>query len=557
MYTIGVKFDKQNDIISSAFELMKRHSGLYLIEEENRDADFFVALFLEKNMEKESYRIEKTDDAHISVYGADFLGLVYGIGRMLHKGMEEIKDEQCTPKKHIRAVYYATHFGNFYQSAPIEEVIHHMEEQMLWGCNCIAMWFDMHHFCGIDDPAAKKLLFRIRDVFSVAKSMGMKTSLTMLANEYYCGAPENLLAQNSTEGTGYTKKMVGFYGTEICPSSVEGEALIISARRKMLEFFKDTKLDFLLLWPYDQGGCTCSQCRPWGGKGFLEISKELSVLLREFFPEAKCILSAWRFDDFTTGEWDILLKELNHLREYFDFIMADFAASETPEELHQYVKKAGMGLVGFPDISMLATPWGGFGAAPATKHLNGVFEKNELNADGGFCYSEGIFEDINKALMLSLYMGNSTREDVIRDYFRFYFGENTVEYAPELIDGLEETLPRHRIGADGVINDYPFGETSDRLPVFEIKNKASVKRVREIAETLYCRVSDTVRESPRFLMLYLRAVIDFELEKNQGNITDAIEEAAQRLKQIYYAEQADYVVSPITKKAIRENKGLI
>lgn len=80
-----------------------------------------------------------------------------------------------------------------------------------------------------------------------------------------------------------------------------------------------------------------------------------------------------------------------------------------------------------------ATPWGGFGAAPAINRLNEVFMENEIMAEGGFCYSEGIFEDINKMLMLSLYMGNNSKEETMRDYFRFYFGEDSVVYADEFL----------------------------------------------------------------------------------------------------------------------------
>lgn len=555
--TIGVIYDKSDERACLAFSLMKKHSGLYRITEKTAKCDACAELILDKNLAPESYRIKKENDGRILISGGDTLGLIYGAGRLLHRGYKEVSDEYCVPEKSVRSVYFATHFNNFYQAAPIDKITEYMEELVLWGCNCISMWFDMHHFSSMNDAEALELLERMRIIYEAAKDMGLKTALTMLANEYYYGAPSELLAENSTEGTGYFLKPCGFYNTEICPSKPEGEELILRARKEMLEYFSTTELDFVSLWPYDQGGCTCPDCRPWGSNGFIKISKKLAAEIRTVFPKAKCILSAWRFDSFTNGEWDGILNQLEDLSKHFDILMADFASPTTPTDLAEKTKACGMQLVGFPDISMLATPWGGFGAAPAPKLLDKIYQENESKGDGGFCYSEGIFEDINKVVMMSLYFGNSTASQAVCDYFRYYFSCESAEFAEEFVNCLEKSLSRKRINADGTVNNYPVEKFVAEMPRFEIRSAETVERAYELAKKLESTVPRQVKKSSRFQMLYLRAVIDSELVKSNGELTDVIEKSAKKLEKIYHAAAADYVVSPITQKAIYENRGHI
>jgi hypothetical protein len=40
---------------------------------------------------------------------------------------------------------------------------------------------------------------------------------------------------------------------------------------------KGISLGFIVMWPYDQGGCTCSHCAPWGTNGFLKVAEPLAL----------------------------------------------------------------------------------------------------------------------------------------------------------------------------------------------------------------------------------------------------------------------------------------
>lgn len=84
--------------------------------------------------------------------------------------------------------------------------------------------------------------------------------------------------------------------------------------------------------------------------------------------------------------------------------------------LPNQIKNLGVPVLSFPEISMKgAVPWGGFGANPYPAAIKEKFAKVTEFVDGGFAYSEGIFDDINKAVVLALYAGpkKEVREKVL------------------------------------------------------------------------------------------------------------------------------------------------
>jgi hypothetical protein len=53
--------------------------------------------------------------------------------------------------------------------------------------------------------------------------------------------------------------------------------------------FADIAIDYLWIWPYDQGGCTCGQCKPWGVNGFLAMAEPTARRFWDFFPKGKVV----------------------------------------------------------------------------------------------------------------------------------------------------------------------------------------------------------------------------------------------------------------------------
>ena len=66
--------------------------------------------------------------------------------------------------------------------------------------------------------------------------------------------------------------------------------------------------------------------------------------------------------------------------------------------------------------------WGGFGANPFPKRLDTFFNGMRANGiKGGMAYTEGIFDDINKVLILQHHWGKYSSESILKEYAKWYF----------------------------------------------------------------------------------------------------------------------------------------
>ena len=330
-----------------------------------------VSFEIDATLSDERYIII-SEENRCALRAADGLALFAAFGRFLRlsrfdgKGgfVPFVGELDFTPKKKLRGMYFATHFDNFYHSAPIEKVYEVIEDLALRGCNSLLVWFDMHHYGSMRDESAQIMVKRLRDILAYANGIGIGGSLTMLSNEGFASSPAELRAEWAVQN-GYHATPDSHYHVEICPSKKGGVEEIIRERREMLECFADLKIDYVVYWPYDQGGCTCSECAPWGANGFLKLLPHFKALINEMMPKTKVIVSAWYFDRFTDGEWEGFTERLGD--EVFadvPYVLSFFANGELPPVLRDKGMPEGVEFIEFPEISMWGLiPWGGFGAA--------------------------------------------------------------------------------------------------------------------------------------------------------------------------------------------------
>ena len=104
------------------------------------DAQFTVELGRDASLPAESFDIAAVDDTTVRITGADDRGVLYGIGKWLRTGRYESTgfvpgtwQGTSVPAKTWRAMYFATHFHNFYQQAPIADITNYVEDLALWG----------------------------------------------------------------------------------------------------------------------------------------------------------------------------------------------------------------------------------------------------------------------------------------------------------------------------------------------------------------------------------------------------------------------------------------
>ena len=512
------------DILRRAAERLLSMRGVGL------DGGFVVSLEVDGGLCDERYIITSNCDG-CALRAAEPLALFAAFGRFLRKsrfdgagGFEPFDGElDFTPIKKLRGMYFATHFENFYHTAPMEKVYEVIEDLALRGCNNLLVWFDMHHFESMKDEAAQSLVSRLRAILSYANKIGIGGSLTMLSNEAFSGSPEHLRAEWAVQN-GYHATPDSHYHVEICPSKAGGIEEILRARREMLEYFADLKIDYVVYWPYDQGGCTCRDCAPWGSNGFIKLLPHFKSLIGEMMPATEIILSAWYFDKFTSGEWRGLCEAYARGKLCgTKYVLSFFENGNMPD----VPLPEGIEFIEFPEISMRGcSPWGGYGAS----HLAGFLDRTHAACkdiySGAYPYSEGIFEDANKFIELSLYSGECENAiEALREYMRFEFCTDSDELFEALL-ATEQTLERCRSHA------YEHIKVTLTAPEKVEDIRATFKKYTEI-------LPESIAKSRNFRIFCLRALIDSEIVRNDGFAirSELCQQAMRELEEFYYVTE--------------------
>jgi hypothetical protein len=371
----------------------------------------------------------------------------------------------------------------------------------------------MHHFKGFDSPEAVEFRERIKAICSAARHIGLDVGFACVANEGYANSPEAIRAD--------VKGMRGAaFATDICTAKPEGHRYVLDNFAQLYSWAADLKPKWVVIWPYDSGGCGCRQCQPWGHGGYLRMAEPLSKLVRHEFPGARVALSTWLFNG---EEWAGLAQAFATRPDWVDYLLVEpLVLPDTPYSPPAHRSPAGLPLVGFPEISMVGWPaWGGFGANPLPARYEREWKDVKAQWRGGFPYSEGIFEDINKALFASFYWKvETTAEEALREYIAFEYSPEVVDLVLPAVRLLEKNVPPSRIGPGAM-------------------------KARELIEQADTRLSAQARRAWRWRILLLRARIDAQLYLNRGAMQGhLLHDAFEELTRIYHAENAEAAVKP-------------
>jgi len=495
------------------------------------DAPLVVELTVAPGLGAEGFRIEDRPGGGVRIVGKDERGLLYGVGKFLRTSRYDQGGFTAgawrgisVPQKPIRGIYFATHFHNFYHDAPIEKIQRYVEDLGLWGFNALVVWYDMHHFDGVDDPKAVVFRDHLHAVLAAARRIGVEVGLGVIANEAYNNSPSELRADPSA-------KRGGWYDCAVCPNKPGGMEYVLDVLGQEFDWAADLGPRYVWIWPYDQGGCGCAACRPWGSNGFLKASEAVAALARRKLPGTKIILSTWFFNEV---EWQGLHKAFAEKKPFADYILAEGTTRPMP---------AGLPMVGFPEISMHETfPWGGFGATPLTRRAEQQWNAVKKASSGGFPYSEGIYEDITKAVLSQFYWNDRPVAETVREYVAFEFSPDAVDEIAQVIGTLEQNhhmrwWPGKLEGVKLDLNWFPSRGAKPRADPGAEEAYAAVQRVD-------AKLTPQARQSWRWRQLYLRALLDAELKANGGKPNDRCKAAFAELIEIYHAENANPAVRP-------------
>ena len=495
------------------------------------DSPLKVELAIEAGIGAEGFAIADGLVGGVRIVGNDERGLLYGVGKFLRTSRYE-KDGfvpglwrgTSVPQGPVRGIYLATHFHNFYHDAPVEEVQRYVEDLGLWGYNAIVVWYDMHHFDGVDDPKAVAFRDHLHAILAAARRVGVDVGFTVIANEAYNGSPVMLRADPSAQRGGW-------YDCAVCPNKPGGMEYILDVLGWEFEWCADLGPRYIWIWPYDQGGCGCAQCRPWGSNGFLKASEAIAALAHKKLPRTKIVLSTWYFNE---GEWQGLNKAFAEKRPFADYILAEGTTRPMP---------AGLPMVGFPEISMHETfPWGGFGATPLTRRAQAQWNAVKRVSNGGFPYSEGIYEDITKAVISQLYWSDRPAEQTVREYAAFEYSPAVAGDVAKVIATLEQNhhwrwWPGELEGVKLDLNWFPSRGARPQADPGAQEAYETVQRVDGL-------LSPQARKAWRWRVLYLRALLDAELRANDGKPNARCKEAFAELIEIYHARNANPAIRP-------------
>jgi hypothetical protein len=458
-------------------------------------------------------------------------------------------------------MYFASHFHNFYHDAPIPEVQRYVEELALWGCNALSVWFDMHHFRGLADPAAQEMLHRLREILKAAKAVGIGPALTTLANEAYADSPERLRADWTAGHDGYHHEPGCHYHVEVCPNKPGGLEYILRIRQKMLEAFADLGIEYIWMWPYDQGGCTCSQCAPWGAKGFLDCCLPYAKLIRRIMPQAKRVLSTWYFDHFVDGEWQGMDRAIGKAKpDFAEYLMADDNGDKFPEYPITHGAPGGLPLINFPEISMYKmSPWGAYGANPLPAHIQQIWDSAGAHLAGGFPYSEGIYEDLNKAVCLQHYWSGRDAMDTVREYLAYEGSPDAAEDAAKAVQIMEAQHDHsfRDIGGRGQelhAKLFPAGGRME-VPMFNLPDLSRAGECLDLIRAAELKISPQARQAWRWRILRIRAELDALLHQHGGRAGEDTDRLFDELGDIYYARAAEWPVCPLSRNALWQRVG--
>jgi hypothetical protein len=536
-----------HQVVTLLQRIVRQRCGESLPNEEGSLKLLPLELKLDPALGEETYALRNGSQSGLMVAGGSPRGLLYGIGRLLREA--EFTSGGFTPgpwrgasgpAMPVRGIYFATHFHNWYHDAPVEEIERYVEELALWGYNIISVWFDQHHYSGLDDPAARAMVERLKAILKAAKRIGLMPALTNLANEGYANSPVELRADWTAGHDGYHHAPGGHYHVELCPSQPGGADLAIKWFEEKMQVFLDVGLDYIWLWPYDQGGCTCQDCAPWGANGFLRLAEPEARLFKRYYPAGKVILSTWYFDHFIDGEWDGLDRALSVRPAWYDYLLADDYGDTFPPYPLQHGVPGNLPMVSFPEISMYAcAPWGGYGANPLPAHLQALWRPLGHTLSGGFPYSEGIYEDINKAICAQYFWDpDQPTNQTVRQYLAYEFGLMLVTPLNQALTILEHNLPR----------DWP--KKLEGVWRVRLSHTQGAVDAWNTFRNLNSLLSAERQACWRWRVLYLRALIDAELAANDGVLIPTCEAAFEELTRIYYAQQALSWVAPPTLEAL-------
>ena len=503
-------------------------------EADAKGAALTVAYRLDPSLGGETAKVA-VKGSRVEIAAARPRALFYGIARL----MEEMRWSPTSfaledgvwtvrPVKPIRLAYWARHFHNWYHMASADELKRYAEDMMLMGVNGFKYQYVY--------PSVNKAGARADEIVAFERiSKEVYAHLQAMDADFLLGGGGNQVPSDTPEelrGAPETDEMRGNLGFNACPAKPKALELMLKLRRQALDgLVRDgVKPGWFLHWPFDEGGCECDACRPWGGNGFIGLCKRYDAMNKVTFPGVKTVLSTWVFhDDDYDGLWNYLAKSES---KWIDGLMID-SHGDFPKYALEHPLPRKLPVITFPEISMYRRwPWGGYGAIAMPARFERLFRQCEKVADGFMFYSEGLSEDVNKFLVARIYSEpTSSWQAAMRAYARLFLPgiapEDFVRYCAMLEESHEFPIQATQFGGEPPTEEF-FATCGPRT-----------REIAAFAEKLDRDLLPSVRTTWRWRQLKLRADIDAHAANSRKLMTPAYERMARELIEMYHVDPED------------------
>jgi hypothetical protein len=327
-------------------------------------------------------------------------------------------------------LYAPGHFGNWYEAAGVNEMRRMLIEAQHWGYNGYADWFDTMDcadpFAG--RPGNYRLGNAIWDLkkahFRTAQSLGLPTDLVITPNHVF-------LDQLKPEWLAETGPHIYSGNQLICPHRPGARDAILNNYTNLFADLAKSgvSLTAITSCPYDYGGCACQQCKPWIIT-FAQLTLDIYQIARIYHPQVKLNFIGWWW---TTEEHRLFAQWMD---EHASGVAASMAVQIPYDKtgvpdvpLPRGCKKYAFVHIGYPNRSAPRDIYEEIGPVVAPERLaETVHDLNTQSVNGVMVYSEGIYDDVNKALLGGLFTSRyKTPSEVLLAYARRYFGADDVQ----------------------------------------------------------------------------------------------------------------------------------
>ncbi len=362
-------------------------------------------------------------------------GFVYAVGKLLRTARYAPGTMTANPPEGVdrpvmpvRMLYLAIHCDNFYEMEPAEATISIVEDMALWGINGISVWLEEAKYndpfnAKADNAEVRRKWEKEKAVLAAAQKLGLETGYVLCANEVFRGQATPDILAGAPDGP--------FKAAMVCPSTKGGRELVLRNKANLFRELSEAgvRLSRALIFPYDTGGCNDERCKPWIST-FLKLTEDVAGVIRRYHPASQVYITDWHCKD----------EEAKIISDFYNQRRPAWLAGIWKDDRHpaDRFNAVNTEILNFVEITEIGA-WGTMGANPFAVRLPKLMAEMHRNRSQGFmAYSEGIYDDFNKALVARLgWNPDSTGESAARDYANWFFDSRMTAEFLRMIASME------------------------------------------------------------------------------------------------------------------------